>query len=263
MDNLSNIVFVSSEKDLINLKKYQKIQFKCVSCGKIYTRIYTKNRLNIIKKFQCKLCNYKETCLKKFGETNASKNIEVLNKIKKTNLKKYGNICSLNGVEQVKKKKETWKKNFGKNNPFQKKNVKQFAIKNSLESRAKSSCFYGNKYKLDNLFFDSSWEVYFYIYQRDHFVNIQRNIISYEYIFEGKKHITYVDFLLNGNEEIEIKGDYLLNNPLQKKRIEVLKDNYVNILYKKDIEQYKNWVYFFYGKNYINQFRLKREKNNG
>lgn len=102
-----------------------------------------------------------------------------------------------------------------------------------------------NRYIYDDISFDSSWELYFYIYHKD----IKHNKIErgrvFEYYYEGKKHLYLCDFLVNG-ENIEIKGSQYLNEKgeliqmkteaLNKAKQECMIYNNVKVLSTKDIK---------------------------
>ena len=275
--SLEEPVFVSSVEELCPLKKYQKIQFYCKNCGKLTERLYVKSRLEIIKRFYCADCNTKKNNLEKYGYENVAQVPEIKEKFQKTNLKRYGNICSLNGKEQVEKKKETWLKKFGAINPFQKKEIKDkvkqnnlkkygvpyaFTTKEAKENNFKSQLLkYGKigggkiQYLLDDIIFDSSWEVAFYLYNRDLGKNIKRNDKTFKYIFEEKEHITFVDFDIDG-ELFEVKGNHLLKKEIQKAKIKVLKENNVKILSKEEIKPYLKYMKENYPKDFLDNIKI-------
>ena len=136
----------------------------------------------------CKKCSSEYACEQKFGYKNAAQSPLIMEKIQKTNLEKYRNVCSLNGKEQIEKKKATWKKNFGAENPYQREDIKKKVEENNLKKYGQKYAFcnkeaqeksyrtrvaqgkIGSKvrYKFDNLKFDSSWELCFYIWHKDH-----------------------------------------------------------------------------------------------
>lgn len=64
----------------------------------------------------------------------------------------------------------------------------------------------GKKGWYNGFWCDSSWELAWVIYSLDHGIIFERNIIPYEYKFEGKTHKFYPDFLLSSGELLEIKG---------------------------------------------------------
>ena len=89
---------------------------------------------------------------------------------------------------------------------------------------------------------DSSWELAFLIYHRDHNVNITRCAEIRDYEFEGKIHKFHPDFVING-EIFEIKG---INDKVNQAKQHYNPD--VKFLYKKDLEKYIDYAVETYGK---------------
>ena len=167
--------------------KYTTVECICPICGKTYTCLVLSKRRRATKDdfLLCKTCRYKQTNIKKFGVDNAMKLTEFVKLQQQNNLEKYGVTCTLNTEENIKKKKETWLKNFGAINPYQKEEVKEKIKKNNLkkygveyaiassqskEKSYKTKLLKGinsfnsfKRYYLDSIYFDSSWEVFFYI----------------------------------------------------------------------------------------------------
>ena len=67
-----------------------------------------------------------------------------------------------------------------------------------------------SEYLYDGLYFDSSWELYFYIYCKDHDFNIIKNPVKFTYSFEDKIHYYMPDFSVDG-QMYEIKGDHFFD----------------------------------------------------
>jgi len=61
-------------------------------------------------------------------------------------------------------------------------------------------------YEYEGITFDSSWEVYAWIWYKDNDHEIKRCDIRLEYEFDGKIHGYYPDFVVDG-KLTEIKGD--------------------------------------------------------
>ena len=115
------------------------------------------------------------------------------------------------------------------------------------------------KYIYDNRFFDSSWEIAYYIWLKDH--NIQFEFhpdIAFKYVTaDGKEHKYFPDFKI-GDEFIEIKGNHLLENTWSPpEKISCIKEH-GKILGAEEIKPYLNYILNKYGKNYLKQF--KRQK---
>lgn len=64
----------------------------------------------------------------------------------------------------------------------------------------------GKKGWYDGIFFDSQWELAFWIYCIDHNIPIKRNTNKFYYTLNNEQHYYLPDFIINENEIIEIKG---------------------------------------------------------
>ena len=110
----------------------------------------------------------------------------------------------------------------------------------------------GNKHhksgKYDNIYFDSSWELAFYVYHKDHDMYIERCKEIRTYIFENKQFKYYPDFITD-NGIIEIKG-YITKRTEAKR--EQNKD--IIVLYHNDIEPYLKYMIEKYGNNFWEVF---------
>lgn len=132
------------------------------------------------------------------------------------------------------------------------------------EIRKKAS----KRYTYQNEYFDSSWELAFYIYCKDQKLNISREPKSFSFIFNQKFHTYIPDFEVE-NQLIEIKGDQYLDkktnkwksffdssqDALYEAKHQCALQNNVKILYSKDCQKYLDYIDEKYGKNYLQQFR--------
>ena len=67
-------------------------------------------------------------------------------------------------------------------------------------------------YKFNNIIFDSSWELAYYIWLKDNNINFEYHPkYSFEYEYNNIIHIYCPDFKIN-NEFYEIKGDMFFEN---------------------------------------------------
>lgn len=64
----------------------------------------------------------------------------------------------------------------------------------------------GKKGWYNGVFFDSQWELAFWIYCKDHNISIKRNTDKFYYELNNEWHYYLPDFIINENEIIEIKG---------------------------------------------------------
>ena len=244
----------------------------------------------------------KITSLKHFGTEFPQQSKTVKEKTKQTNLEKYNSISPLQNENIKKKIKEqsitnyntpfpNWSQKaigkrdftnlekFGTKNVFANKQVREkikntllekYGVENYSQTDAARTCR-RKQYYFDSQFFDSKPELCFYIYCKEHNLNIKRNMRSFEYIFENKKHYYFPDFEIDG-EFYEIKGDQFLNeetntwyNPYDSSQNELYKakhkcalDNNVKILYTEDYQKYLNYVEEKYGKDYFKKLIIKQ-----
>lgn len=195
----------------------------------------TKNKETRVKKA-------KNTNLQKYGSEWASQNENVKMKVTETNLRKYGNKCSLHGSnqkkteaaliekygvanpiknEQIKKKiKKTNISRYGAASPFEsaiciEKRRQQYFDKTGYFNPAQNPIYHKShrkRYTYDNMFFDSTWELVFYIFHKDNGFTIDVHPdIAYEYEYDNQKYFYLPDFLVNG-VPYEVKGGYFFEN---------------------------------------------------
>lgn len=127
-----------------------------------------------------------------------------------------------------------------------------------------------SKYEFDGIKFDSSWELIFYIYHKDHGHNIKREPYKIDYFIGTEKHYYLPDFLVDNNL-YEIKGDMMLNedgdlidfwgtNGIEKTQAKnkLMKSLNVNLITSKEIYPMIKYVEKTYGKDYIKSFKLEK-----
>lgn len=118
------------------------------------------------------------------------------------------------------------------------------------------------KYFYNGIYFDSSWEIAFYIYLKDHNIRFKYHPICIDYFYpgDGKIHKYEVDFKLFNNSYVEIKNIHLLNNMKKNKesiehyKYKCMLENNVKIII--DCSKYIDYVKQKYGKNYIKTFKV-------
>ena len=110
---------------------------------------------------------------------------------------------------------------------------------------------------LDNIVFDSSWELAYYIYLRDlgipfeYHPNIE---IPYKIDNDATKFKLYKPDFKVHDRLIEIKGDHLAEGK-DKYKLEFLDILGVDVLTGQDIEPFLKYVNDKYGKGYLMQCR--------
>lgn len=241
---------------IINSKTFERYNYniKCKVCGKDFTLKLTKNDYNKGKyRITCsKECANKLTVLNtnlkdkniKISNTiiNNCKNKDITNnkiceycgkpffyiKGNKNNIFNSSKYCSKKCLEQGRKQK-----------------LRKIALKNNLGGYIPESI---NKYhsgNYDNIRFDSSWELAFYVYYKEHNLFIERCKEVRTYIgTDNKKHKYYPDFLTD-NGIVEIKN-YCNETVLLKHKYN--KD--IKILYFDDIKYCIDYVKEKYGNKF-------------
>lgn len=224
---------------------------------------------------------------------------EIKEKIRKSNLEKYGSVApipfgsdkfkkiikekygvdNISKSDDIKRKKElTCLKHFGFLNPLESKEIREkikqtmiqkYGVEHALQY---PEFFNKSKYKYfyNNIKFDSSWELAFWIYNKEYLnKNIIREPCKFEYYFNNKKYIYYPDFSID-RIFYEIKGDHFFENrkminPFNRKDDNRMQEKYncmisnnVKILLYNDIKPMLNYVNLKYGINYLSSFRKNK-----
>lgn len=185
-----------------------------------------------------------------FENTGAywGKTEEYWKKIKEHNLKKFGSEYYFTSNEGKKKCEESLIKNWGVRSPLQNPEIRR---------KAKS------KYLYKNIKFDSSWEIAFYIWLKDHNVRFEYHPLDLIYFYNGKSYHYEVDFKLWNSTLVEIKGDHLLKpmikneNSKSHAKYMCMIQNHVNII--SNCDKYLDYVNKTYGTTYLRQFKIKKK----
>ena len=234
----------------------------CKTCGKI-TKF--RNLNEGYSNFCCLKCvennsDIKEKILKtneiKNGGIGFASNI-LKNKAIKTAIK---NGNKINNAENIIKMRETMKNIYGEDCPSKIETFKN-KIKNTKEEKNLGINY---KFKYKNIYFDSSWELAYYIWLVDNNINFEyhKKHFYFNYEFEGKTHRYYPDFIIN-DKIIDIKNKHLYNkllieNTIDNAKYECMKKNNVELLLEKDMVKYLNYIDLIYGKDYLMRFICKK-----
>jgi hypothetical protein len=232
-----------------------------------------------------------KTCKEKYNTTNGGASEQAKQKQRETLIKNYGSIK--NGYKHhQEKRKNTLLNLYGVDNNAKRDDVKQ-TTRNTLEKKYGSvkEAYkerikiiqkvmmekYGvntnlafitfKKYGWDNNLFDSSWELAYYIWLKDHNIEFRYHTEMIKYIGDdNKEHYYYPDFIIDG-KIIEIKGDHFFNEngePYDKYHKVFWKNKYKLILEKngkilkgKDIKPILEYIKEKYGKDFLKSCKLK------
>jgi len=227
-----------------------------------------------------------DTCLQKYGKKSITEteNFKIAAKatkyrkndgayrsqeeklaIKKTCLEKYGVEIPCTMKENRAKAKNAMKEKYGSEYFFHTAAYKQrmtelYGGENpdycpSILSKMK------RKYTFENLHFDSTWEIAYYIWLKDNCKNFTVHPKEYfSYTFDSKKHRYHPDFLVDG-KYVEIKGPHLLHEMMKENTISNAKykcmiENDIDVI--SDIDPYLQYIKDKYN---VDQDILKRYKN--
>lgn len=234
---------------------------------------------------------YKQTCKERYGTESVFSVETVKNKIKKTMKSRYGveNILSSETVKLQIENTNLIK--YGCKRPLQNESIKEKMIKTCMEKygvenplaskdiREKGKISYYNKtgywhnsqnpennkkrckrYTYNNIPFDSSWELAYYIWLKDNNIvfEYQPEPLKYYWVGDDKFHNYYVDFKLE-NEYVEIKNNFLYNNMIiendskENAKYKCMLNNNVKII--NDCSEFLTYIKNKYGKNFLEQFR--------
>ena len=126
----------------------------------------------------------------------------------------------------------------------------------------------GGKYLFQGVKFDSKWELYLYIYAKDHDEYIERCPCVFDYTYKDKTYVYIPDFIYK-NDIVEIKGEQFFDgdnfiNPYDRsldeqysEKYKCMLDNNVIIMRKDDLKPVFNYIKNTYGENYYTRFKIK------
>lgn len=223
---LTKIEGFFTEKSSFYFKK--SVYYKCEVCNEVKEKRLYPEKVNMGLDFICRECKYKITSMKKYGVDNPTKNKNIKLKTERTCLEKYGVSNPAKNIEIISKIKKNNKaadsktrekfrktciKKYGVDNPAksdiiknktEKTNLLKYGVKAPCQNpNILSKCFKNIEY--DSIYFDSSWEVAYYVWCKKHNIDIKRNTQMFE-LTNG--HKCCPDFIVDG-QLVEIKGDHL------------------------------------------------------
>lgn len=209
----------------------------------------------------------KQTMIDRYGGATTLSSPVLREKVEQTKLEKYGNKYYTNHE----KANQTLINKYGENpTRFGSKGYKELIkSKYGAEYYCQTDLFKDSRYKkyfYDNIFFDSSYEVCFYKYHKDHDNDIQYEPTSFLYYVNGTEHKYFPDFKLNG-QLIELKGihffeDSKMINPFNREldylyeaKHQCMLKNNVTII--TDCSDYLNYC----GQNFIKNCLVTKDLN--
>lgn len=210
-----------------------------------------------------------ETCLARHGVENVGQCEDHTEKMQATSLKKFG-VKSYSQTQESKDKvRATWDSKTSEEIAL----IKQKAVDTCMllygvpynvnPTTRRSQYFYKDSY------FDSSYELIFFIAREITGTPVKRNTDKFSYFVDKKEHFYYPDFIDEDNNYIEIKGAHFFDkeghliNPFTEDvniqsefRLKGELMEYLGVQVIKDIEPYRTIVDESFGPNYVDQFRV-------
>lgn len=173
-----------------------------------------------------------------------------------TNEKLYGNKCSLNNEVNKQKRENTWFEKYGTKHPWSNNEIHTKCIDTTVKKYGRPNVY--NKFKYDNVTFDSSWELAFYIYLKEHNIRFNYHCEKISYIFNNEQHLYFPDFKIF-NTIVEIKSPYLYDkmlkeNTIENAKLQCMQNNNVKIITNCDF--YLKYVENKYGKDFIDNYKI-------
>ena len=211
-----------------------------------------------------------DTLITNYGVDSPLKSNEIKNKVFTEEYSKHISECltlSFSNKSKVfweernKKSIQTWRlkyKNKTITNISQIPEIKE-KIMDSFNKNVRKKC-----YVYDDIIFDSSWELAYYIWLKDHNVEFEYHPkINFAYkLANGETKHYFPDFKI-GDNYIEIKGDFLLNEgkfKISEEKMNCIKENTI-LLLKQDLIPVFEYIHKTYGKKYLKQFQKKKMEN--
>lgn len=233
-------------------QEYNSKEKTCKMCGNSFYKAWTKYSLT---EFCCKECSKKYSSMLNRDNTKVANGLRRFytpivekNKQKYYASPKYCHIC-------------------GNLIPYEKRYYKTCSIECSKQCRVKTTRENGSYKKIGGyragsgrsksgyykgFFCGSTYELVYYIYCRDHGINIERNEKTFAYEWEGKTH-TYLPDFRTDEGLIEIKGYHTKQVDAKLSGV----DEPIKILYAKDLEpmmQYIDKIYNVYHRGKTNNY---------
>jgi hypothetical protein len=205
----------------------------------------------------------RQTCLEKYGVDNVAKTDFVKDKINKTLIDRYGSVEESYKQRQLLAKKTNLEKR-GHDSNFKDEDFHKKSIQTQIEKYGRA--IYSRNYIYNDVCFDSSWELAYYIYLVDHNINFEyQPKVEITYIGEDNlKHNYYPDFKVD-NKLQEIKGNQFFNennepfckitNTWWKEKYDCMLSNNIEILREQDLSYVFDYIKQTYGNDYLSKFK--------
>lgn len=195
----------------------------------------------------------------------------VVEKGQATKLERYGSKTYVN----PEKAKQTCLERYGceryvQTNEFKSKMSSWYNSLTENEKLELKKSRHSKRWKYDDIYFDSFWEVEFYVFHKDHGHHIIYEPCALEYEVDGKLHRYYPDFEVDG-ELFELKSGRLLNEDktdlkapaseaskqnIYSAKFKCMKDNNVTLISNDEIKPFEAYIKYKYGNTLKKQSSL-------
>ena len=201
----------------------------------------------------------KQTCVERLGVEYAPQSPMIYEKIRQTCVELFGTKSPMQSPIIREKHERVIMERFGCRNVSQSPEIQKTKH---------------NRYSYFGIAFDSSWELYYYIYQIKILrANCVRNYgeVYFEYFVNDKAHRYIPDFITDC-KIVEIKGSHLfdgnslidiydiMSNEMLKAKTQCMLENVDEIITRKEIIPMIKEVKRLFGAHYIDQFKVKKDE---
>lgn len=206
---------------------------------------------------------FSEDSIEKIKSARKEKQEDIVEKTKNTNQKRYGVSNPMKVPEIAKKSVAARKLSYPEWTEEHREHLIEATLKKYGTFNHRNSYFY------KNLYFDSSFELVYFIWlsdnKRDFTYHPKKR---FEYFVGGKKHLYYPDFEVE-NTFVELKGPHLINEEKillnwkgepEVEKTNCLRENNVRILEEIDLKPIFEYVENTYGKKYWRNFVCQKSK---
>ena len=211
------------------------------------------------------------SCQKKYGKDviNPAQTLASKENAKKTLIERYGSVEN-SYKQRVEKSKDTFMAHYGVDHNFKSKEWKEKTNQTIINKYGRM--IYSRTYIYNDICFDSSWELAYYIWLSDAKFQFEyQPVAQFKYLgSDGLEHSYYPDFMVNGEYQ-EIKGDQFFNDKDEPyceitkeywwEKYNFIKDTNVKLLRYKDLKPIIEYVHKTYGKDYLKSFKVKLKKD--
>lgn len=149
----------------------------------------------------------RNTCLERYGVINGGAT-DSAQQLKRA---AYNKLTLEQINERKQRRSNTFLERYGVSSPMKSEEFRKRSQERLREYWKNGAIFNSrNIFQYDGVFFDSSYELYYYIWAIENGKSIERNTIKFQYTVDGIDHYYVPDFVVDG-QFVEIKGRQFIN----------------------------------------------------